>query len=187
MAKLLSTLYFLAPGSFQCAVATSAGISQSSFSGVLSHVSNAMSRRMGRYIKFPHTPDTLDATKLGFCAVAGFPKIIGAIDCTHVLLVPPSDREHIYRNRKHTHSLNVQLVCDSKGVITNVVAKYLGSVHDSFTLRNSVLFQKMRDGEYGDGWLLGKLNSYRSFCFVKIIPHINDKYVIAVYILFLRW
>lgn len=80
----------------------------------------------------------------------------------------------------------MQLVCDSKGVITNVVAIYPGSVHDSFILRNSVLFQKMRDGEYGDGWLLGKLNSYIIFCFVKIIPHINDKYVIAVYILFLR-
>lgn len=124
MAKLLSTLHFLASGSFQRTVAISAGISQSSFSGVLSHVLNALSRRMGRYIKFPRTPDTLEATKRGFCAVAGFPRIIGAIDCTHVQLVPPSDREHIYRNRKHTYSLNVQLVCDSKGVITNVVAKY---------------------------------------------------------------
>ena len=125
MAKLLSTLHFLAYGSFQRTVATSAGISQSSFSSVLSHVLNAMSRRM-------------------------------------------------------------QLVCDSKrshyqhcGEISRIGARL---IH----FRNSVLFQKMRDGEYGDGWLLGKLNSYIIFCFLKIISHINEKYVIAVYVLFLR-
>ena len=59
MAKLLSALHFLASGSFHRTVAISAGISQSSFSGVLSHVLNAMSCRMGRYIQFPPTPDTL--------------------------------------------------------------------------------------------------------------------------------
>uniref|UniRef100_A0A3B4VLK6 DDE Tnp4 domain-containing protein n=1 Tax=Seriola dumerili TaxID=41447 RepID=A0A3B4VLK6_SERDU len=129
MAKLLATLHFLASGSFQRTVTISSGISQSVFSSALSQ----------------HR----------FYAVAGFPKIIGAIDCTHVQLVPPSDREHIYRNRKHTHSLNVQVVCDSKGIITNIVAKYSGSVHDSFILRNSAFFSNLRDGEYGDGWLLG--------------------------------
>ena len=66
-------------------------------------------------------------------------------------LVPPSDREHIYRNRQHSHSLNEQIVCDSKGIITKVVVKYLWSVHDSFILRSGVIFKKMRDGEYGDG------------------------------------
>uniref|UniRef100_A0A3B4Y3T8 DDE Tnp4 domain-containing protein n=1 Tax=Seriola lalandi dorsalis TaxID=1841481 RepID=A0A3B4Y3T8_SERLL len=132
VAKLLATLHFLVSGSFQRTV-------------TISSVLNAMCRRMGRYIQFPRTQDTLNETKHGFYAVAGFPKIIGAIDCTHVQLVPPSDREHIYRNRKHTHSLNVQVVCDSKGIITNVVAKYPGSVDDSFILRNSALFSNLRD------------------------------------------
>uniref|UniRef100_A0A672ZN21 Putative nuclease HARBI1 n=1 Tax=Sphaeramia orbicularis TaxID=375764 RepID=A0A672ZN21_9TELE len=152
MTKLLATLHFLASGSFQRAVAICAGISQSSFCSVVSQVLNAMSCR---HIQFPCTRDALNATKHGFYAVAGFPKVIGAIDCTHVQLFPPSDREHVYRNRKHTHSLNVQVVCDSHGVITNIVAKYPGSAHDSFILRNSVLFSKLRDGEYGDGLILG--------------------------------
>uniref|UniRef100_A0A673CVJ1 Putative nuclease HARBI1 n=1 Tax=Sphaeramia orbicularis TaxID=375764 RepID=A0A673CVJ1_9TELE len=165
MTKLLATLHFLASGSFQHTVTICAGISQSSFCSVVSEVLNTMSRRMGRHIQFPCTRDALNATKHGFYAVAGFPRVIGAIDCTHVQLVPPSDREHVYRNRKHTHSLNVQVVCNSHGVITNVVAKYPGSAHDSFILRNSVLFSKLRDGEYGDGWILG--NSITSFCFGK--------------------
>uniref|UniRef100_A0A672ZYV1 DDE Tnp4 domain-containing protein n=1 Tax=Sphaeramia orbicularis TaxID=375764 RepID=A0A672ZYV1_9TELE len=72
----------------------------------------------------------------------------------HRMLVPPVDTEHVYRNRKHTHSLNVQCVCDAKGIITNAVAKYPGSVHDSYILRNSALFSKLQDGEFEDGWLV---------------------------------
>ncbi|XP_030000119.1 putative nuclease HARBI1 [Sphaeramia orbicularis] len=110
---------------------------------------------MAKFIRFPHTQTSLNGTKQGFFAVAGFPRVIGAIDCTHVQLVPPADTKHVYRNRKHTHSLNVQCVCDAKGIITNIVAKYPGSVHNSYILRNSALFSKLRNGEFGDGWLVG--------------------------------
>uniref|UniRef100_A0A673AUM4 Putative nuclease HARBI1 n=1 Tax=Sphaeramia orbicularis TaxID=375764 RepID=A0A673AUM4_9TELE len=155
MTKLLASLHFFAFGSFQRTVAITAGISQSRFSEVLSEVLNAMLRRMAKFIRFPHTQNSLNETKQGFFAVAGFPGVIGAIDCTHVQLVPPAGTELVYRNRKHTHSLNVQCVCDAKGIITNIVAKYPGSVHDSYILRNSALFSKLRDGEFGDGWLVG--------------------------------
>ncbi len=160
MTKLLAALHFFASGSFQRTVALSAGVSQSSLSGMLSDVLTAMLRRMGRYIQFPSTREALNETKHGFYAYAHFPRVIGAVDCTHVQIVPPSNTEHVYRNRKHSHSLNVQVVCDYKGVITNVVAKYPGSVHDSFILRNSTIFSKLRDGEYGDGWLLGEYSLY---------------------------
>jgi len=156
--KLLATLHFFASGSFQRTVAARAGISQSNFSEVLSDVLNAMCRRMRKVIRFPHNRQSLNDTKQGFFAIAGFPGVIGAIDCTHVQLVPPAESEHVYRNRKHMHSLNVQCVCDAQGIITNVVAKYPGSVHDSFILRNSYLFSKLRDGEFGDGWLVGESN-----------------------------
>lgn len=84
MPKLLATLYFPA------SVAVSSGVSESSFSGVLSQV---------------------------FYMVAGFPKLIEPIDWTYGQLVPPSNTEHVYRNHKQTHSLIVQV--NSKGVITN--------------------------------------------------------------------
>lgn len=90
-------------------------------------------------------------------AVAGFPRVIGAVDCTRVQIAPPhSNTEHVYRERKHSRSLNVQVVCDSRGVITNVVAKYPGWVHDSFIMGSSSIFSKLGDGEYGDGRLLGE-------------------------------
>ena len=85
LTKLLASLHFLASGSFQTTVGAVAGISQPSFSVILSEVLTAFLRRMGRYIVFPRTENARLEIKRAFHAVAGFPRVIGAIDCTHVL------------------------------------------------------------------------------------------------------
>ncbi|XP_011674132.1 putative nuclease HARBI1 [Strongylocentrotus purpuratus] len=91
-----------------------------------------------------------------FHGIAHLPGIIGAIDGTHVCLhgccLKPD--EHIFVNRKSRHSINVQLVCDAKFRITNVVARWGGSTHDSRILENSKLARKFAAGQY-KGILLG--------------------------------
>ena len=48
------------------------------------------------------------ATK--FAGIAGFPRVIGAIDGTHVpIKAPTGDREPVYCNRKGYHSINAQV------------------------------------------------------------------------------
>lgn len=45
-----------------------------------------------------------------FFKIAKFPKVLGAIDCTHVRIVSPGgDDVEIYRNRKGYFSLNIQV------------------------------------------------------------------------------
>ena len=45
-----------------------------------------------------------------------------------------------YINQKKFHSINVQVICDENMVFTNVLAGWLGSVHDLRILRNSTVY-----------------------------------------------
>ncbi|KAJ1166322.1 hypothetical protein NDU88_006727 [Pleurodeles waltl] len=107
--KLLAVLHMLASGSFQTTGALVAGISQPSFSAFLPKVLDAI---IGLTPCFPNTQQKQQERKQGFYLINGFPHVLGAIDCTHVRLVPPAATEHLYRNRKHTHSINVQAIVD---------------------------------------------------------------------------
>ncbi|XP_052241890.1 putative nuclease HARBI1 [Dreissena polymorpha] len=102
-------------------------------------------------IKFPRL---LGDTKAKFYSIAGFPNVIGVIDCTHVKVLAPREYEADYVNRKGYHSLDVQMVCDSGYRFLNVVAKWPGSVHDARIFRNSLLCQHLENGTL-DGCILG--------------------------------
>ncbi|KAJ1211014.1 hypothetical protein NDU88_006376 [Pleurodeles waltl] len=87
--QVLSVLHFPASGSFQTTVAMASGMSQPMFSNVLSRVLSALLKHMQSYILFPQVED-LPAVKGPFYALGHIPNIIGAIDGTHVALVPPT-------------------------------------------------------------------------------------------------
>ncbi|KAJ1182066.1 hypothetical protein NDU88_007261 [Pleurodeles waltl] len=97
---------------------------------------SALMQYMRSYIVFPEEGD-LATVKGDFYALGHIPNIIGAIDGTHVALVPPKDNEQVYRNRKNYHSMNVQVVCLADQYISHVNAKFPGSVHDAYVMRNS--------------------------------------------------
>ncbi|XP_028314924.1 putative nuclease HARBI1 [Gouania willdenowi] len=61
-----------------------------------------------------------------------------------------------YVNRKSFHSINVQVQqsCDASYLITNVEAKWPGSVHDSRIYRECSLSNRFASGHF-DGYLLG--------------------------------
>lgn len=63
-----------------------------------------------KWIKFPLTVQERQAIKLQFYEKFGLPGIVGCIDGTHVVMNSPQNTEHIYVDRLHNHSLNVQLV-----------------------------------------------------------------------------
>lgn len=109
-----------------------------------------------RYIRFPYDAVDQPNIKMQFAAIAGFPNVIGAIDCTHIAIKAPSEEEFAYVNRKHFHSINVQIICDAQMRLTNIVARWPGSTHDSYILTNSMVGMRLQAGRVRDGWLLGK-------------------------------
>ncbi|KAJ1201716.1 hypothetical protein NDU88_005522 [Pleurodeles waltl] len=152
--KLLAVLYMLESGFFRTTTALIAGISQPSFSAFLPKVLNAINTLTPRDISFPNTEKKQQGTKQRFSQIQGFPHVLGAIDCTLVRILPPAATEHLYRNRKHTHTINVQAIVDHRGLFTNITAKYPGSVLDSFIFRHSTINQHFQDGRYGNGRLV---------------------------------
>ncbi|CAM4671930.1 unnamed protein product [Leuciscus chuanchicus] len=90
-----------------------------------------------------------------FYKIAAFPNVIGTVDCTHIRIQRPSGaHEGDYVNRKSFHSVNVQMICDADCLITNLEAKWPGSVHDSRIFRASRIYQRLSLGEFS-GVLLG--------------------------------
>ena len=89
------------------------------------------------------------------CRSSRLPNIVGLIDGTQVQIVAPSENEDIYVNRHNYHSINVQVICDYDCKITNIVARWPGSVHDSTVLKESNVKNYFDTGPVNKGLLLG--------------------------------
>ena len=91
-----------------------------------------------------------------FYSIAGFPAVLGAIDCTHIAIQSPgAHNAELFRNRKGYFSLNVQAVVNSSLVFENVVSRWHGSVHDATIFNHCRLHARFESGEIENGYLLG--------------------------------
>ena len=86
-----------------------------------------------------------------FFNIRAFPRVIGAIDCTHVRIRNPGgDHAEHFRNRKSFFSINVQTVSDANRRIQSIVARWPGSAHDSTIFRHSRLRARFENNEFGN-------------------------------------
>ncbi|XP_022823338.1 putative nuclease HARBI1 [Spodoptera litura] len=132
--QLLLTLRFYALGTMLVSVADFFGVSKATASRIVSDVSRAIAGLYPEYVK------VLENTQHAFHAIAGFPKVLGAIDCTHIPIQSPSSNiGEEYRNRKGIFSMNVQGVCNADLLFMNVVARWPGSAHDATIFNNSII------------------------------------------------
>lgn len=147
---------FLATGSFQREIGDRSGISQPTISKMMPAVLGAIRSLSHQYIQFPYDNAEQTVIKTEFYEIAGFPNVIGAIDCTHVSLKPHSVNDYAYINCKNFHSINVQIICDVKLSLLNMVARWPGGTHDSFIFQNSRIGMRLQQGALqGQRHLLG--------------------------------
>lgn len=155
--QVLATLGFLATGTFQREIGDRAGVSQPTISRTMPAVLAAIKSLSRTYIQFPYNDAQQSVIKRQFYEIAGFPNVVGAIDCTHVRLKAPSMNDYAFINCKNYHSINVQVICDAKLSLLNVVAKWPGGTHDSFIFQNSCVGVRLQEGALqGQSHLLGK-------------------------------
>uniref|UniRef100_A0A8B9VVD5 DDE Tnp4 domain-containing protein n=1 Tax=Anas zonorhyncha TaxID=75864 RepID=A0A8B9VVD5_9AVES len=151
--KVTSALTFLASGSFQTATRDSTGISQSAMSNCLAQFLEALQRRAARYIAFPAPGRAAPAAPGAGGGAGAFPGVLGLLGSMHVALRAPSENEVAFRNARNFHSMNMQVVCDAAGAITNVVAKFPGSCPNAAVLENSALARLLEGARPEGAWL----------------------------------
>ncbi|XP_062327791.1 putative nuclease HARBI1 [Osmerus eperlanus] len=146
-------LRFFANGSFLYNIGNAEHLGKATVCRAIRKVALALKGLLQTYVVFPgHKP--LRTIKEEFHMISGFPNVIGCIDGTHIPIIAPSINEGDYVNRKSFHSINVQIICDAAHLISNVEAKWPGSVHDSRIYRESTLSNRVANGEF-HGHLLG--------------------------------
>lgn len=89
-------------------------LSQPSMSRVLMQVIDAIIRLVPQYVYIPQIQHQWTDLKMSFQQQAHFPNVLEAIDCTHVALRPPRHSDVSVCTCNQYHSLNVQLVCDTR-------------------------------------------------------------------------
>lgn len=91
LTQLLLTLRFYASGSMLITCADFVGIHKSTASRIIRNTTRAIASLKDEYIKMSVTAEEILDMKLNFHDIAQFPKVIGALDCTHVWIKSPGN------------------------------------------------------------------------------------------------
>ncbi|ROI81792.1 Protein ANTAGONIST OF LIKE HETEROCHROMATIN PROTEIN 1 [Anabarilius grahami] len=130
--QCLIALCFYACGTFFQVIGDNMGVRKATVSNVVTAMSVALGSLINQFVSIPKDDQTAQ-TKHKFFQMGNMPCTIGAIDCTHMHIQAPFEREWEYVNRKGRHSITIQLVGNADLIITNCVVKWPGSVHDANT------------------------------------------------------
>ena len=144
--KLAVALYYLKDtGSLQM-TANTFGLAICTVSHVIFQVCKTIGIVLGpKYIKLPKNTDEMRRKVAEFEGKYGMVQAFGCIDGTHVAVKKPLDCSQDFYSYKGYHSLNVQAVCDFRGMFMDVDCRWPGSVHDAKVFSNSEISKRLRD------------------------------------------
>jgi len=91
MNQLLCALRFYATGCHQLIAADFGGFSKTSAHRIIHRVSDAIARLGPQQIVFPDTAGEIRRTQTNFYRIARFPRVVGALDCTHIKIQSPGE------------------------------------------------------------------------------------------------
>lgn len=88
--QLLIALRYYATGSHLVAVGDFIGVHESTASRVVKRVSEAIAALAPTKITFPNNVAAIQQAQQDFFDIAAFPRVVGALDCTHIRIQRPS-------------------------------------------------------------------------------------------------
>ena len=139
------TLYFLKDQGCLIMTANAFGVAHCTVSVVVRKVCDLITVLGAKYIKLPTTDHEMKDLIDGMENKYGFPQVFGCVDGTHIPIAQPCENPHDYFSNKLKYTLNIQGVCDWKGLFLNVDIKWPGSVHDGRVFVNSRINRLLRE------------------------------------------
>ncbi|XP_037552486.1 putative nuclease HARBI1 [Nematolebias whitei] len=151
--QVLAALGFYTSGSFQTSMGDTIGISQASMSRCVSHVTKALVEKAPQFITFHRALSSREQSFQEFQRRAGFPGVLGVLDCVQVPIKAPNSEDFTYVNKNCFHSVACQLVCDARGLLLSAETQWPGGLEETVILERSAVYKQLKDIE--EGWLLG--------------------------------
>lgn len=147
--QFCSVLNFYASGSYQRRVSCDAFamMSQNCVSRCIKSLSRVITTKlMDEYIKFPQSLEEIQKLEQEFQRLYDFPGAFAIVDGSQIACAALGSLvEFAFMNHRKFHSINTQLVIDSRMLILSINARYPGSTHDSYILGSSLVYQFFRD------------------------------------------
>jgi len=144
--RVAIALWVLASSAEYRIVAHLFGVGRSTVCVVIHEVCAAVVEHLPKYIRFPRVEQQQQYIDY-FESIWGVPQCIGAIDGSHIPILPPSLCHTNYYNRKGWYSMVLQAVIDYKFCFLDVYTRWPGSVHDACVLAHSTLYRKANSGQ----------------------------------------
>lgn len=105
---LLLTLRFFATGYAQRTGGDLSGISNSTACRVIRRVCHHIALLRARFVKFPSEIENQRQIQQDFYNIAKFPRVIAAVDCTHIRIISPGEYyKYLCKTQKMRKSFQV--------------------------------------------------------------------------------
>lgn len=138
--KVAMTLYYLKDQGLYRMTCNNFGVSLPCLSKTVKAVCSCINEVVGpQYLKLPKSLDEMKELISKFESRFGFPQAFGCLDGTHIPIRQPTENSQDYFCYKMKRSLNVQALCDYRGIFLDVEINWPGSVHDARVYANSNL------------------------------------------------
>ncbi|XP_036151266.1 putative nuclease HARBI1 [Monomorium pharaonis] len=153
--QFLTALYILGTPDSYRSVTTKFNIGKATAWRAVKRVVKAICNLRNYFIRWPSYEEAQE-TCGRIKGLYGFPKVIGALDGTHIIIAAPKNDLQSYINRKGVYSIQLQVVCNDRLEFLHCYTGLPGSVHDMRVFKYSGLQQKCSDEYFPqDTHLLG--------------------------------
>ncbi|CAK1580190.1 unnamed protein product [Parnassius mnemosyne] len=119
----MATLRYYATNNSQLTIGDFSRLSTPTAHKIIHRVSAAMASLNHEYIKFPNTQQEIRQNQREFYGIARFPRVIGAMDCTHIRTRNAVERSYgVWKRRFPVLALGLRVKLDNALVIIMATA-----------------------------------------------------------------